>query len=67
MIVVLVFKGSSIRSTSGSNNQESDGFTVAYSDPLGPPPSNFRPRTGMKKTTSEDSDDEMNPEELLPM
>lgn len=39
--------------------------SLTYADPLGPPIE--RPRTGAKKVIEQDSEDDMNPEELLPM
>lgn len=38
---------------------------VSYSDPLGPPEA--RPKTGMRVTLEEDSDDDLNAADLLPM
>lgn len=40
-------------------------INVNYSDPLGPP--DVRPKTGMRVTLEEDSDDDLNAADLLPM
>lgn len=40
-------------------------IVVNYSDPLGPPAE--RPKTGVRVAMEEDSDDDFNASELLPM
>ena len=60
----------SSNSPSGFLNKSSEVSPVnynSYSDPLGPPQD--RPRTGMRKnlTIDDDSDDDINPYDLLPV
>lgn len=54
----------------GSNNRsiemDSAGeITVNYADPIGPPVE--RPKTGMRVALEEDSDEELNAADLLPL